>query len=84
MATRKIKTVEVPDYKFFGDYGNVKMFYRKYKPECLKVRYGAENPYVTYNVNKLRLLPKWLPNATVRYFYIMLTEYGVTLFVTLW
>ena len=83
MATRKVKKEDV-EYNFFGDYGTVKMFYKRYKPDCLYVQYGAENPYVEYNVKKVNLLPKWLPPATVRYFYIKLTEYGVTLFVTLW
>ena len=87
MATKKKVEVDeelLKEFEFFSDYGTVKQFIRNYKPEYLEVRYGAENPYTPYAVTKIKFLPKWLPGATVRYFYIKPTEFGITLFVTLW
>ena len=87
MATKKKVEVDeelLKEFEFFSDYGTVKQFIKRYKPEYLQVRYGAENPYTPYTVTKIKFLPKWLPLATVRYFYFKPTEFGITLFVTLW
>ena len=73
----------IKEYEFFSDYGTLKMLTKRFKPDCLQVRYGAENPYIGYGA-KIKLLPKWLPNAVVRYFYVKITEFGITLFITLW